>query len=139
MSLINEVVWGSVTIETVKSTEVWKKNSDSSGTIPRENFENTLKLALVELGHDTQRSGFIKEFGVNIRSNGSKRVVFNTTVFRFPVRDSFKYKRAYERNEILHHGTENFMGWGISHNRMDDFGNEYCPPNANFNDEHGED
>lgn len=128
MSLINTTIWATVSMPTIKATPVWKEHQDSSGKIPREKYKQVLRDALVFLGHDEKVGGYSKEHNVNIRSNNGLQIVYaNTTLFTFPVRSSYPYKRAYQKSDILHFGDEGFTGWGISHIKMDDFGNEHDP------------
>ncbi|ATI15813.1 hypothetical protein JR318_gp167 [Escherichia phage vB_vPM_PD06] len=128
MSLINTTIWATVSMSTIKATPIWKEMAKKhGGKIPHEYHNTTLRAALVMLGMSTD-GHYTVERGVNIRSNNNRRVVFaNTTLYTFPVRQDYKYKRIYQGVDILHFGEEDFTGWGSSHIKMEDFGNEHDP------------
>lgn len=128
MSLINTTVWATVSMSTIEATPIWQeKLSQNNGNIPREKYNSTVKAALVMLGM-SEDGTYTIERNVNIRSNNDRRVVFaNTTLYTFPVRSDCPFKRVYQNNDILHYGDEGFTGWGVSHIKMEDFGNEHDP------------
>lgn len=135
MSLINTTVYGSVSMATIKATPAWKEVADDQGNIPRELFSKTFKLALHFLGWDSEKAGYTREEGIYIRSQ-EREVVFKTSVYRFPVRSDYEFKRIYEKMDILHVGDEEFNGWGDIHTKLADFGNEHQPPTGtNFADD----
>lgn len=127
MSLINSTVYGSVSMTTIKATPIWQEVADENGNIPRELFSKTFKLALYFLGWDTEKAGYSREEGIYIRSQ-ERDVVFKTSVYRFPVRQDYEFKRVYEKLDVLHVGDELFNGWGDIHTKLADFGNEHQPP-----------
>ena len=135
MSFFSQTVYGAVTMSVVKETESWKTHCDNTGKIPTTHlFNQVLEQALYELGYDNsvdpvlkKKKRYKKEKFQNVRSSNDNTVVFNTTVFRFPVRKDFKYKDIYNKHEIVHFGLENFTGWKQSHIKMEDFGNSYQP------------
>ena len=133
MSFFDQTVYGAVTMSVIKQTESWKSQCNSSGQIPTTHlFNQVIEQALYELGYDNsvdpsfnKKKRYTKEKFQNVRSGHNPRVVFNTTVFRFPVRKDFKYKDIYNKYDIVHFGDENFTGWNKSHVKMDEFGNSY--------------
>ena len=136
MSLINTTVWATVSMSTIKSTPVWQEHQDATGKVPRSEYKETLRAALYFLGHDEDSGGYTKEANVNIRSNMSRQaVIVNTTLFTFPVRTNYPYKRVYQKADVLHFGDEGFAGWGISHIKMEDFGNEHDPSREDDSDQ----
>ena len=128
MSLINTTVWATVSMSTVEATPVWQEQlQKNNGIIPKAQYNGTIKAALIMLGmpHD---GSYSVDREVNIRSNNDRRVVYaKTTLFTFPVRSDCPFKRIYETRDILHVGDEQFTGWGSSHIKMEDFGNEHDP------------
>lgn len=128
MSLINTTVWATVSMSTIKATPVWKQQLENhDGNIPQNLHNATIKAALVMLGM-SEDGNYTIERNVNIRSNNNRCVVFaNTTLYTFPVKSDCKFKRVYQNNDILHFGDEDFTGWGASHIKMEDFGNEHDP------------
>ena len=128
MSLINTTVWATVSMSTIEATPVWKDQlAKNDGQIPHNKFNSAVKAALVMLGM-SENGTYTIERNVNIRSNENRRVVFaNTTLYTFPVRSDCPFKRVYQNNDILHFGEEGFTGWGVSHIKMEDFGNEHDP------------
>lgn len=127
-------IYGSVSMTTIKATPIWKDHADENGNVPQTIYNETLKKALVFLGWDAIKGGYVKERGLHIRSLESTEVVFKTSVFRFPVRESCEFKRVYEKLDILHVGEEMFTGWSHSHTKLADFGNDEQPPTDGFND-----
>lgn len=128
MSLINTTVWATVSMSTIEATPIWQeKLAQHNGYIPKQEYGTVLKQALVTLGMASDGS-YTVERNVNIRSNNDLRTVFaNTTLYTFPVRSDYPYKRVYQNRDILHYGEEGFTGWGVSHIKMEDFGNEHDP------------
>lgn len=135
MSLINTTVWATVTMSTIESTPIWKeKLSQHNGKIPRDKYNSTLKAALVILGM-SEEGNYSVEKNINIRSNNDRQTVFvNTTLYTFPVRPDYPFKRVYQNNDILHFGEESFSGWGVSHLKMEDFGNDHDPSRDDSSD-----
>lgn len=128
MSLINNTIWATVSMSTIKATPIWQKYSDDSGNISKDRHKHVLKAALVYLGYDEKAGNYSREENVNIRSNEDRKFVYaNTTLYTFPVRNNYAYKKMYQRNDIIHAGAEDFSGWGRSHFKMEDFGNEHDP------------
>jgi hypothetical protein len=127
-------IYGSVSMTTIKATPIWKEVCDATGTVPKEIYNRTLKLALKFLGWDDEKGGYVKERDLHIRSSISTGLVHKTSVFRFPVSDTYEYKRIYSKLDILHVGDEMFTGWNDSHVKLSDFGNEEQPPTEGFND-----
>lgn len=128
MSLINTTTWATVSMSTIKATPIWqKKEQENNGTIPNSEYSNVLRAALVMLGMP-ENGHYTVERDMNIRSNNNRRVVYaRTTLFTFPVDANCLFKRVYQNNDILHFGEEEFEGWGVSHIKMEDFGNEHDP------------
>ena len=54
-------------------------------------------------------------------------VVTTIDVWCLQILQDYKYKRIYQGVDILHFGEEDFTGWGSSHIKMEDFGNEHDP------------
>lgn len=135
MSLVNTTTWATVSLSTIKATPIWKSEEErNNGKIPHDRYNSVIKAALVTLGMN-ERSHFSMERNVNIRSNEDRSVVFaNTTLYTFPVESSCPFIRVYQKNDILHFGEEDFEGWGVSHIKMEDFGNEYDPSRKDGND-----
>lgn len=132
MAFFDKTVYGSVSMSVIKETDSWKKACDSVGRIPRGQFTVVVEQALYELGYDNsydpilkKKKRYTKSTFQNIRSGHNPRVVFNTTVFRFPVRDDFRFKGIYNKHDIVHFGNENFTAWKKSHTKLEDFGNSY--------------
>lgn len=128
MSLINTTVWATVSLSTIQATPIWQQQlAKYNGEIPSNVFNGTVRAALVMLGM-SETGRYTVEKNVNIRSNNSRQVVYaNTTLYTFPVSHDCKFKRVYQNCDILHYGDEEFTGWGVSHIKMDDFGNEHDP------------
>lgn len=142
MAFFDQTVYGAVSMSVIKQTDSWKKVCDPSGKIPKEKFTIVIEQALYELGYDNsvdpilkKKKRYIKDTFQNIRSGHNPRVVFNTTVFRFPVRKDFKYKDIYNKHDVVHFGNENFTAWKKSHTKLEDFGNQYQPIYVRNNNE----
>lgn len=127
-------IYGSVSMTTIKATPIWIEVADESGNVPQSIYNQTLKDALTYLGWDSAKGGYVKERGLHIRSNNLSEAVYKTSVFRFPVRETYEFKRVYEKLDILHVGEEMFAGWNNTHIKLADFGNEEQPPTEGFND-----
>ncbi len=128
MSLINTTVWATVSMSTILATPIWKQEEEKyNGIIPSDKKNSVVKAALVMLGMP-EDGHYTIERNVNIRSNNDKRIVLaNTQLYTFPVRSDYPFKRIYQNNDILHFGEEEFGGWGVTHIKMEDFGNEHDP------------
>lgn len=128
MSLINTIVWATVSMSTILATPIWKQEEEKhNGIIPFDKKNLVIKAALVMLGMP-EDGHYTIERNVNIRSNNDKRVVLaNTTLYTFPVKPDCPFKRVYQNNDILHFGEEGFGGWGVTHIKMEDFGNDHDP------------
>lgn len=128
MSLLNTTIWATVSMSTIKATPIWQEKQDSNGRVSEDKYVSVIRAALHYLGHDTNNGNYTQERNVNIRSNENNRIVYaKTTLFTFPVRRSYPFKRVYENCDILHIGNEEFSGWGSSHIKMEDFGNDHDP------------
>lgn len=129
MSLINHTVWATVSINTIKATDAYKKESHPK--------HSTILAALYELGHDRERTGYSKEENVAIRSFvDNKLVLTNTTLYTFPVRPNFPFINAYVHTDVIHYEEDaGFMGWDILHENIEQFGNEYDPSRDENNKE----
>lgn len=134
MSLVNTTIWATVSMSTVKSTPIWKQESEKyRGHIPHDRHADVLRAALVFLGMN-EDGNFSVERNVNIRSNNDNSLVYiNTTLYTFAVKESCPFKHIYQKNDIFHYGDEEFGGWGVTHTKMDDFGNSYDPARAEDN------
>lgn len=128
MSLINTTVWATVSMSTIEATPIWQKEKEKhEGYIPQAKQNSVIKAALVMLGMN-EDGHYTVERNVNIRSNSDRCVVFaNTALYTFPVRHDCAFKRVYQNCDIFHFGDEGFTGWGASHIKMEDFGNEHDP------------
>lgn len=128
MSLINTTVWATVSMSTILATPIWKQEEEKhNGIIPFDKKNSVVRAALVMLGMP-EDGHYTIERNVNIRSNNDKRVVLaNTTLYTFPVKPDCPFKRVYQNNDILHFGEEGFGGWGVTHIKMEDFGNDHDP------------
>lgn len=127
--------YGSVSMTTIKATPVWQESANDNGDVPQNLYNDILKKALAFLGWDAEKGGYVKERGLHVRSSLSNDLVYKTSVFRFPVRETYEYKRIYEKLDILHVGAELFTAKdGGSHIRLKDFGNEEQPPTDGFSD-----
>lgn len=131
--MTKNTIYGSVSMTTTQATPTWIRVADESGNLPPGIYNQTLKDALVFLGWDTTKGGYTKERSLHIRSNSCPSVIYKTNVFRFPVRDTYEFKRVYEKLDILHIGEELFAGWNNTHIKLADFGNEEQPPTEGFN------
>lgn len=134
MSLFNHTVWGNVSIEVVKMTDSWKKAESTTG-ITGDNYRTAVAQGLVELGMDTKKLKFTEE-KANIRCDKRKDVVCHTTVFRFAVKDNYRYKAVYERNksEIVHVDNGEII-YGVDYTHLDNFGNVEQPVVRSAKDE----
>lgn len=128
MSLFLGTVWATVSKSTVEATPIYQTMlKNHNGYIPKGLYNSTIKAALMMLGMP-EKGDYTVERNVNIRSNTNKCVVFaNTTLYTFPVDPKYAYKSIYQNNDIVHFGEEGFAGWGVSHIKMEDFGNEHDP------------
>lgn len=133
MSLVNTTTWATVSMSTIMSTPIWQQEVQRHGTrIRHDRQADLIRAALVFLGMK-EDGNYSVERNVNIRScNDNSLVYINTTLYTFAVKENCPFKSIYQKNDILHFGEE-FGGWGVTHIKMDDFGNSYDPARADDN------
>lgn len=97
-----KTTFGTVTLDFIKQTPVWKHYADENGFIAREQFKNVLKACLYYLGFDDKHTkGYEKlDTAYVIRDHKDKTKGVRTVCYTFPVRQNFKYKGMYD-NDIL--------------------------------------
>lgn len=114
-------LWGSVSIEYLRATPVWKHYQDETGRIPHAMYKNVMKAVLYYLGMDidndhgfTQQKGFIRD-----QRDATKGI--KTLIYTFPVRKDYRYKDIYLNSDILSgKAQDNIRGYNLS-----DYGTQY--------------
>lgn len=139
MKELNQTVWASVTIDTIKATDIWKKYViNEKGEVPANKYNNILNAALYEIGYDIDKgSSYTKNKDVYVRSSNcgsvSNQVLYKTTIYSFPVRDNFKYKDKYLAVDMVHLHADNTEKENYIH--IEDFGLEADCVKQNKNNE----
>lgn len=98
-----ETTWGSVTLETIKNTEIWKKycNNEGNPTIKRHNLINAV---LYTLGYDIESDFKYKEQRfVTVRSHEDKTKGIETSVFTFPVKKGHKLEHTFKSSSLINY------------------------------------
>lgn len=111
MQELNKTVWANVTVETVKSTDIWKQYADESGHIPHDKFSNVLNAALYSLGYDIDKGyGYKVIKNVYIRSQRcgsfSNQILTKAVLYSFPVRKNYRFKNKIEKIDIISIGED---------------------------------
>jgi len=103
MSLINEAVFGSIDINVLKETSIWKQHQNSSGRVPFEILVQMLDI----LGFDTfsQKKPF-SSFVKTIRNPLNKLTGYQTVIFNGKIKPNCPWIKAFEKNEIITKGTK---------------------------------
>ena len=101
MSLIKEVVFGSITIDLLKQTNIWKEHQNEEGRVP----SHVLRIILETLGFDlTKTIKKEKPFSsvkapVRDKMNPSK--AYWTIVFSGKIKPSCPWIEAFKKNDVV--------------------------------------
>lgn len=103
MNEYKKTTWGTVSLEFVKQTPVWKHYADDNGFVAKEQFSRVLKAALYFLGFDDKHSkGYEKlDSSYVIRDHKDKTKGIRTICYTFPVRQDYKFKSIYDNKDIV--------------------------------------
>jgi hypothetical protein len=101
-----KTIYGSVTIDFIKETPVWKSYADENNKVAHEDFPNVLKACLYYLGWDNEKSGYQRLDGLTtVRDKTDKTKGLKTIVYSFPVRKDFIARKMYENNTDIIKGN----------------------------------
>lgn len=114
------------TIETIKSTDIWKEHANASNEVPKKIRAKVIENALISLGWDTSHKVYPKRTGMFVvRDSHDKTKAIRTFGYTFPVKVTHKYAQYYRDLDILHFGESNSKTTQIN---LAEFGLEYFHP-----------
>lgn len=101
MSLIKEVVFGSITIDLLKQTNIWKEHQNEEGRVP----SHVLRVILETLGFDLTKT--IKKekpfssFKAPVRDKMNPSKAYWTIVFSGKIKPSCPWIEAFKKNDVV--------------------------------------
>lgn len=110
MSLIKEVVFGSITIDLLKQTNIWKEYQNEEGRVP----SHVLRIILETLGFDLTKT--IKKekpfssFKAPVRDKMNPSKAYWTVVFSGKIKPSCPWIEAFKKNDVVSELTLDKLG-----------------------------
>lgn len=129
ISSFKSTVWASVTLDTIKSTPVWKKYSDANGSVPSSKMNNVLRASMIQLGYDdnNETSYRRRPEKVMVRSSGDQTKGILTEVYDFPVKLGHELENYYLTAGLVNFNTDD----KTKEVSLAEFGTEYYDTSSN--------
>lgn len=102
MSLINDTIFCSISIECLKNTNVWKQNEDENGKVPSHILRGMLDLVGFDLNktHKKERA-FHTLTGVTIRDVKNPCYGYETVVFTGKLKSNVPWSNVFKDHDIV--------------------------------------
>lgn len=103
MSLFNSSVYGSITLDLLKQTDIWKANvikqGPKAGRVPSHILRAILDLCGFDLEHNTKKP--FSSFKKTIRHFKEPTKGYETVIFNGRIKDTCSFKSLYSKTDIV--------------------------------------